>query len=123
MVARVTVALAAVVVIAWLGVMERDTRLFQAAAKGGPAAEADVRSARFLNPDTGPDLYRAFLYTNRGQWRRSIALIEDVLRREPDNLFAWVGLRAAARGHDPSAVRRADAAVLRLDPVNARRSR
>ena len=126
MVARAVVAVVAVCVIAWLGVMERDRRLQARADDAIQAhhltrAESDLRLARLLNPDTAPDVTRAVLDRARGQQRRAIALLEDVVRREPDNLTAWSVLRLSATGSDPSAFRRSLAALQRLDPVNVPR--
>jgi tetratricopeptide (TPR) repeat protein len=130
MAARLCVAVVAVVVIAWLGVMERDTRLLARgveAVKPGSgaaelaAAESDLRAARLLNADTAPDVNRALLYRARGEEERAERTLEDVLAREPDNLVAWAVLGLLARGRDEATVRRAAAAQRRLDPVNARR--
>jgi hypothetical protein len=130
--ARAAVAVVAALVIAWLAVMERDTRL---AASGAAAvrpgatagelarAEADLRDARLLNPDARPDIDLALLQRARGDVDRALATIEDVVRREPDNLVAWGVLAVLARGHDPEAAARAFAARERLDPLNARRAR
>jgi tetratricopeptide (TPR) repeat protein len=127
--ARVCVALVAVAVLGWLGVMERDARLqargLEAASRldvaGNPArAEASFRGARLLNPDTAPDLSRALVHRAAGRQREAAALVEDVLRREPDNLTAWSVLYTMTRGRDAAAARRALAARRRLDPVNAR---
>ncbi len=123
MTARALVAAVAVIVIAWLAVMERDARL---QARAGAAidageldrAEDDLLRARLLNPDTAPDVTRAVLYRATGRERPAIALLEDVVRREPDNLTAWSVLRLSATGTDPGAFRRALAALQRLDPVN-----
>ncbi len=61
MLARAALVLVAVVVIAWLGVMERNLRLtdsgftatYTLRTKGNIArAERDLRAARLLNPDT-----------------------------------------------------------------------
>jgi predicted Zn-dependent protease len=126
---RVAVALVAVAVIAWLGVMERDTRLRargvatagQLNSPGDRArAESDLRGARFLNPDTTPDVDRAALYLGDGRPRAAVALLEDVVRREPENRTAWAVLYGFARGRDAAAAGRALAALRRLDPVNAR---
>jgi cytochrome c-type biogenesis protein CcmH/NrfG len=125
-IARVALAVVAVVVLAWLGVMERNTRL-QAQGVGErnvARADADLRRAGFLNPDTAPELGRAFLYANRSgaePARRAAAVLEGVLRREPDNLRAWSGLLYATRGRDPVTARRAVAAMRRLDPLDAPR--
>jgi hypothetical protein len=130
MAARVAVALVAVVVLGWLAVLERDTRLLAGGVEAlrpgsGPAeltaAESDLRAARLLNADTAPDVNRALLYRARGEEERASAVVEDVLAREPDNLVAWAVLGLLARGRDAAAVRRARAAQLRLDPLNARR--
>jgi hypothetical protein len=123
-VTRVAVAVVAVLVIAWLGVMERDERLLQRGVKASSAgqaarAERAFRDARLLNPDSAPDVLRSFLYAGTDRREEAQALTEEVLRREPDNLTAWVVLMRV----DPRSAQRALAARRRLDPVNARRSR
>jgi hypothetical protein len=107
--------------------MERDARLqargTERLQSGTHLAQADddLRAAQLLNPDTTPDVSRALIRQVRGQGAAAARLVDDVLRREPDNLQAW-GIRLVlARGHDPAAVRRAFAAQRRLDPVSARR--
>lgn len=128
MAARACVALVAVVALAWLGVMLRDARLLDRGVKtsgrlveAGDAARAEdaFRGARLLNPDTAPDLARVVLYQGRGRYEPAIALVSDVLRREPDNLAAWA-LLFGLSPDDPAARRRALAARRRLDPLNAR---
>jgi predicted Zn-dependent protease len=133
--ARVVVALVSVVVLAWLGVMERDTRLQNRGvdtASGAVAfgrlspdqfrsAESDFRAARFLNPDTAPDVNRAVMYQVHGRSAQAAELLEDVVRREPENLTAWGVLVEATRERDPATARRALAARRRLDPLSAPR--
>ena len=85
-------------------------------------ADDAFRAARLLNPDTEPDIGRALLYKLGEQHERAEAVIEDVLRREPDNLTAWAVLFEFTRERDPATARRALAARARLDPVNARRA-
>ena len=132
MVARVSVAVVALAVLGWLAVLERDTRLQAAGvaalepeAGAGALArgESDLRAARLLNPATEPDYYRALVLRARGDAEGARATIEDVLRREPDNLRAWATLALLAPGRDDAAVRRAREARLRLDPLNARADR
>ena len=125
MIARVAVAGVAVAVIAWLGVMERDARLLARAdhaaqARDYAAADRDLRDADTLSADTTADLRRAFLAqaTRRGDEAR--ALLEDVVRREPDNLTAWGLLLTFSREADPAAAERARAQIRRLDPLRAR---
>jgi predicted Zn-dependent protease len=121
--ARTGVVAVAVVVLAWLGVMERGFRLQERATaalrEGEPArAEADLRAARLLNPDAGPDISRAVIYRGSGREEEAVALLEDVVAREPDNLTAWAVMRASAEGVDAAASRRALDELRRLDPVN-----
>ena len=130
--ARIAVVAVAVAALAWLGVMERDARL-QAdgiAAAGRlhvpgslSRAEDDLRAARFLNPDAAPDFARAVLYQGAGRPRQAYALLERMVRREPDDLAAWGLLYTVTREREPDVARQALAAQRRLDPVNARRLR
>jgi predicted Zn-dependent protease len=125
MAARGLVAAVAVLLIAWLGAMERGAQL---EARGNETlrsgdlagAESDLRRAASLTPDTAPELTLAVVQRTQGREDRAVALVEDVLRREPDNLMAWGVLIVLSRGNDPDAVRRALAARRRLDPLNAR---
>jgi hypothetical protein len=124
-VTRIGVVVVALVVIAWLGVMERDARLQSrgvdaAQRRDFTSAEADFRAARTLNPDTEPDVSRAFLYERTARHGRAAAVLEDVLRREPDNLTAWGLLFTFTKNHDPATADRALAARRRLDPLSAR---
>jgi hypothetical protein len=118
MAARVSLALVAVAILAWLAVMERDEHLLSRGVE--TRSVADLRDATLLNPDTGPDLSRALLYRARNRRDDAVALLEGVLRREPDNLTAWGLLYLFSRDADPAVARRALAARRRLDPVSAR---
>ena len=129
---RALVAVVAVLAIGWLAVLGRDAVLQDrgVSASGrlsvaGNAARAEqaFRDARRLNPDTTPDVGRAFLYLARGQRPQAKALLETVLRTEPDNLTAWGVLYNVSREHDPATAKRALAARARLDPLSARRPR
>lgn len=123
---RAAVVVVAVAVLAWLGVMYRDAYL-QARGVAGlrdgdlAAAASDLRRARLLNPDAAPDVTRAVIYRARGDDRAAVALLDDVVRREPDNLAAWSVMRLSATGTDPNAFRRSLIALQRLDPVNVPR--
>jgi tetratricopeptide (TPR) repeat protein len=126
---RIAVALVAVLVVAWLGVMLRDARLLSSAVEAsgrlqapGDAerAAADFRAARLLNPDTAPDVGLALLLQTEGRREQATALLEDVLEREPENLTAWGLLYNVARTEDPATARRAFEARRRLDPIRAR---
>jgi hypothetical protein len=122
--ARAVVAVLALALLAWLGVMERDTRL-QARGTAATArqdfarAESDFRSARLLNPDTTPDARRAYVYALSSRQREAVTLLEDVVRREPENRAAWGVLEEITRATEPETARRARDALRRLDPLNA----
>jgi hypothetical protein len=123
---RAPLVLIAALVLGWLGVMERNTRLEANGVghlRAGQVvrAEADYRRARLLNPDTTPDTTRALLYVGHRQFERGMALLDKVLRREPDNIVAWGELLVVSRGRDPAATRRAAAEIRRLDPLDAPR--
>jgi len=105
---RAAVIAVAVAALGWLGLMERSLRL-----QTSPSDE-DLRAARILNPDTLPDVRRAFLFQSQGRTRDAARALEGVLRREPDNLEAW-GLLYQFTGDE-----RALEARRRLDPLGAR---
>lgn len=127
MVARIALALVCLVVAAWLALGLRDARLEQrgtdlsrtpaAVDDAAVAREADeqLADAELLNPDTNPIVVRSGLALRRGDLDRGIALLEDVVEREPENLPAWRLLGLAARAaHDPGLERRAQREVERL---------
>jgi Tfp pilus assembly protein PilF len=129
---RVALAVVAVLALGWLAVQQRDAVLQQQgveasahlALPGHPArAERAFSDARLLNPGTDPDVGRAVVYLALEQRARAKALLEDVLRREPDNLTAWAVLYSVSRDRDEATARRALAARARLDPLSARRQR
>jgi hypothetical protein len=125
--ARVGVMVVAVLALGWLAVLERDARLLAegtgaAQTRNLGRAEDAFRTARLLNPDSAPDLRRAFVYQGAGRSREAVALLQGVLSEEPDNLDAWGLLYAFTRDRDPAAARRALAERERLDPLGAARS-
>jgi hypothetical protein len=125
-VSRAVVVAVSVLVLVWLGVMERDVRLQERGtaalrSEGDPGvlarAERDLRRANLLNPGTEPDVTRALVRRAGGETEASRALLEDVLRREPDNVTAWRVLMVLA----PDRAGRSLAEQRRLDPLNAPR--
>ena len=100
---RIAVAAVAVLVLAWLALMERDWRLQEdgaAALRPGstPAqlarAEDDLKASRLLNPDPAPDMNLALLASARRQPERALGGIEDVVRPAGRRRGTWRG-RAA----------------------------
>lgn len=117
MISRILVAFAAVAVLGWLVVMERDERLQErGVATSNPA---DLEAARLWNPDTTPDLRLAFVALGRGRRAEAQAVLEDLVRREPDNIFAWGALLNVTRGVEPAVARTALMQLRRLDPLGA----
>jgi hypothetical protein len=123
---RVAIAVLAVAVISWFAVMERDARLYdRAIAAGGrledPAtiarAESDLRDARWLNPDRTPDLARVVVLVTTGRREVAVAVAQDLVRAEPDNVSAWDALDYANGDRDPALKRQAAAEIRRLDPL------
>jgi hypothetical protein len=123
-VARVVVAVVSLLAIGWLAVLERDTRLYdRGIAAGGDAeriagAESDFEKARLLSPDRTPDIGRALVYWTTGRTAEARALLEDVVRSEPDNLSAWTSLGWVNDGEDAALERRVRAEMRRLDPLS-----
>ena len=125
MIARVAVVVVAVVVIAWLGAMESNARQLARAddaarARNYMAAIGHLRDADRLSADTTADVRRAFVLQGAKRGAEARALLEDVVRREPDNLTAWGLLLTFSRATDPAAAARAQAQLRRLDPLRAR---
>ena len=125
--ARLLVALVAIALVGWLAVMERDARLYErgVAATGRlddertiARTEADFEDARLLNPDRTPDVGRSVVLWTVGRPDEARALLEDVVRSEPDNLSAWTALGWVNDGRDEALERRVRAEMERLDPLS-----
>ena len=125
MAARIGVAVIAVLVLAYSAVLLRDARLQErgtdAARERGGAEQAarDYDAARFLNPDTGPDVGLAFALQAQRRAREAVAAAEDVVRREPENLTAWRLLSVLTVELDPARSRQAAARARALDPLGS----
>ena len=126
---RVLVALVALVALAWLGVSLRGYDLYErgerlAFAEGASPAQVDeaarlLEDARFLNPDTRPQLTKGALLASRGdarERREGLELLEEVARDEPDNVLVWGVLASVTRRLDPERSRAARARGSELSP-------
>jgi predicted Zn-dependent protease len=126
---RVLLVVVSLAALAWLAVSlrgydlyERGERLaFAPDAGGAPVEEAArlLEDSRFLNPDTRPLLTKGALLVARGKGREpqeGLALIEEAVRREPDNVVAWAVLASATRRLDPERSRAARARADELSP-------
>jgi hypothetical protein len=129
---RSLVAVAALVAIAWLAIGLRATVLEE---KGRDALERgnltageltdaldDLRDAAFANPGTAPSLIEARLLAADGRPDAALAVAEEVVADEPENLEAWalVHLGALATEDDRQADRSLEA-IRGLNPQLANR--
>jgi hypothetical protein len=126
--ARVIVGAVALVALAWLAVNVRNLDRFEegerlALAQGTTPAQVEeaarlLEDSRLLNPDTRPMLSKGALLVARGDGRarEGLALLEEAVRREPDNVFAWGVLADATRRLDPARSRAARERVRELSP-------
>ena len=121
-------ALIATLLLAWFLVLARDQHVGDAAS--GRIADnprmsraawdrvmADLERADLLDPSTDWDLTRAnyLLLHDRGAARRQA---ESIVRREPDNLGAWMLILDTNRDRDPTRAARAEREVRRLNPLS-----
>jgi tetratricopeptide (TPR) repeat protein len=128
MFARIALALTAVLVLAWLGVLLRDTLLAVPAAfviiepkepsqARFEAAMDDLRAAELLNPDRTPRLNQARFLNRRRDYREALEIANEVAADEPDNIAAWVEVFRAASNVDDARAQQAKAKILELNPL------
>ena len=126
-VARGLVALLAVALIAWFGLLARNHAIGTSASSrvvsdpGMGAADwertmDDLDRADLLDPSSQWRLVRAQYLLLRDR-RAAMAVADDVLRSEPDNLGAWWVVLRAARGIDRARWREAASEIRRLNPA------
>jgi predicted Zn-dependent protease len=125
---RAALALVAALLAAWSAVLWRGDRIGSDAsdkiirnATLSDAAWAHemerLRDAELLDPSTRWPVARAGALYQRGRFKQSARVLEDVLDEEPDNLEAWLYMREVARGRDPVREAEARAAIRRLNPT------
>jgi hypothetical protein len=130
-IARVVLAVVAVLVIGWVGVLLRNYELGKDAAVRGffaPAKSAaardrdlqDLKDAQFLDPNAYWKVARANYLLGIGHTGAAASAAEDLVRAEPENIFAWGTLLRATGRSDPARAREADAQIRRLNPLAAR---
>jgi hypothetical protein len=128
LIARLLVVAVAMLVIAWLGINLRGYDRFESGqrlALAPNATDASAREAarllqdaRFLNPDTRPMVAKGALLVARGGngVKEGISLLEEAVRKEPDNVVAWSVLASATRRLDAQRSRAARARANELSP-------
>jgi hypothetical protein len=128
-VARVVILLIALPVIAWLAIQHSNSRLI---AHGGKVLEkqqvtpaevqsalADVRDAHVLTDKTESLSFEAALEIRAGRLEVARRIYEQIVRREPDGVEAWVVLSHLSEQTDPARAAEAREQADRLDPENA----
>lgn len=123
---RATLALVSLLLIGWFAVLVRDEHIGAEAtdrllhnpemsdSRFARSLE-ELRQAEFLNPDTEWRVTRASYILLRDK-PRAVRVVESVLRKEPENLSAWVVLLNASRDRDPRRASRAVDGIRRLNP-------
>jgi predicted Zn-dependent protease len=122
---RVALATVALLALAYLSVGYRNVVLGERGARlaalesptDAQVAEAEdlLERARLLDPDTRPLLLEGGLLAAHGR-DEGLALLEDAVEKEPDNVLAWSVLAAATREADPARSRAARARMRELSP-------
>jgi hypothetical protein len=124
---RVTIALIALLLVAWSAVLWRNQII------GGGASDRvlgtaqlseadwerildDFRDAELLDPSSDWPLMRAGVLILRGDRAAAASIADSVLDSEPDSLQAWTLLLRATEGRVPRRAAEARAQILRLNP-------
>ena len=129
---RVALFAVAAAVLVWLAVslgdvhsLDSATRVTQSKTVPSHAriqqALRDASHAGRLHPgDTAPMLVEANLLYEDGRPRAAAAVLEKVIRKEPQNRDAWHNLAIVAFGFDKRLSQMAGARFLQLDPQEGR---
>ena len=132
MIQRALVLLVALLAIAWLGVSYgnagriRDAETVAGDRQATPqeidAAIRDLRRSRPLDPSNDAEAlsYEASLNIRAGRTEEGLALLERVVRIEPDTAEAWFLIAQLTQQSDPARAAEARAQLRRLDPRAAR---
>jgi predicted Zn-dependent protease len=144
-IARVLLVVAALTAAAWVGASLRSARLeaqarseLRTALAGSPggvgsAAARRIRRERISHavdlferarewaPYQAPILSEAGLLTTIGRRGRAVELLDDLVRREPDNPEAWATLARVLGRSDPARSRAAFRRARELSPPVGRR--
>lgn len=125
---RVLLLAGAVAAALWLAGNLRSVDRLDAAVTGlsqpgdGPGADARIaraedlfQSARRFAPDTRVLVSEAGALAGAGSGR-AVPLLREAVRREPENLEAWLLLYTLSAARDPGLSARAREEVLALDP-------
>jgi hypothetical protein len=131
MAARVVLALCALLVLGWVGVLFRNYEVgkdaalhaFFAPEKSPAARERDLDrldDAQLLDPNAYWKVARANYQLAAGDRRGAASAAEELVSAEPENIFAWGILLRATQRSDPGRARQAAAEIRRLNPLGSR---
>jgi Flp pilus assembly protein TadD len=116
------IALVAIVVSAiWLSDAHRFSNAQSVAGAAKTPAQLEAAGKKFegqsaLTPHTDAEAAQAYVLLRAGKRAQAETLLEDVIRREPRNVRAWVGLYFADRGRKPARFAYAKARIAALAP-------
>lgn len=79
-------------------------------------ARRAFQDAQELNPDTAPAVSEAALLATDERNREAVAVLDRVVRDEPENADAWTIMYSATRVEDPARAGRARARLRLLKP-------
>jgi hypothetical protein len=118
---RIVLTVVAVLAAGWLAIGLYSSKQLSRAENPHPgdtlADRVDrLHRAEFLNPSTEFQVREAQIRLEAGDRREATRLLNDVVRREPDNRQAWAGLVQAQEKTDLAAARRAFNELRRLVP-------
>lgn len=130
MAARAALALTAVIVLAWVGVLLRNYEIGKDAAVraffGPKLSQAEGKrdlqrldDAQFLDPNAYWRVARANYLILDGDQRRAARAAEQLVRDEPQNLFAWGTLYQATKKDDPERAAQAAREIKQLNPLGS----
>jgi hypothetical protein len=117
MLSRAALALVAILVLAWVGVLLRNHEV----GRDAMAARDTERlaDARLLDPSLYWEQIRSGILLLDGEPRRAAATAEELVHAEPENVVAWSLLRQATLRTDPERAREATVELRRLNPRTA----
>jgi hypothetical protein len=132
MAARVLLALCALLVLGWVGVLYRNYAIgkdaaihaFFAPEKSPAGRQRDLDrldDAQLLDPNAYWKVARANYQLVTGDRRGAASAAAELVRAEPENIFAWSILLRATEQSDPARARQAAAEIRRLNPLASRR--
>jgi hypothetical protein len=128
---RSSLAVLAVLALAWLGVLLRDHYVGRSAGEGIAAAKSlstaaherrieRLKDAELLNPDSSWDIAQGSYWALNERPRRAAEAAFDVLEDEPENIEAWRIVVIAARlAGDERREAEARAKMRQLNPLGS----